>query len=397
MYILLSGCQNPDILRVIYFALKILDIVFTIVPIGLIVFLTIDLVKMIISSDDKQNKNMKLVVNRIIFSVLIFFAPTIVSAVMGLLGDAGVNVGEDYTMCIANANSSAIADFQYYQDIEDKAKEEQLKQELQDKLNESSDNYGEISTGGGTSGSTNSGDSNYNDNENSANQENDFSNNSSGNSSSGSASSGSNGSSNSGSGGSSNSGFGGSASSGGTESTGNLYKDLANKMIQVASNEIGTQEGENNSNKYGKELGINNQPWCAIFVTWVAKHTTVSGTNLFSGVIQKYNTIYNPYSAVNSIYTFSTSKNLKFYYSNYYGGSGYTPKKGDYIYFNWNKNWNKKIYPETFSEGQHVGIVEYVKDGYVYTIEGNTSSGTVARLSYNLDSGAIMGYGSWYQ
>ena len=40
----------------------------------------------------------------------------------------------------------------------------------------------------------------------------------------------------------------------------------------------------------------------------------------------------------------------------------------------------------------HVGIVEYVEDGKVHTIEGNTTD-SCARRSYNLDSEDILGYG----
>ena len=34
MYILLDACQHPGILRIIYFGSLLLDIVFTLVPIG---------------------------------------------------------------------------------------------------------------------------------------------------------------------------------------------------------------------------------------------------------------------------------------------------------------------------------------------------------------------------
>ena len=39
-----------------------------------------------------------------------------------------------------------------------------------------------------------------------------------------------------------------------------------------------------------------------------------------------------------------------------------------------------------------MGIVESVKDGYVNTIEGNTSN-MVARRCYQLNSSKILGYG----
>lgn len=42
----------------------------------------------------------------------------------------------------------------------------------------------------------------------------------------------------------------------------------ANKVVEIAKKEIGYKEGKNNANKYGKWYGINNQPWCAMFVSW---------------------------------------------------------------------------------------------------------------------------------
>lgn len=45
-------------------------------------------------------------------------------------------------------------------------------------------------------------------------------------------------------------------------------------VLQVAQNEVGTKESPMGSNKqkYGKEYGLNGQPWCGIFVWWVFKH-----------------------------------------------------------------------------------------------------------------------------
>lgn len=39
-------------------------------------------------------------------------------------------------------------------------------------------------------------------------------------------------------------------------------------IVDIAKGEIGYQETDNNDTKYGKWFGLNNQPWCAIFVSW---------------------------------------------------------------------------------------------------------------------------------
>ena len=39
-------------------------------------------------------------------------------------------------------------------------------------------------------------------------------------------------------------------------------------VLDIAKNEIGYEETGDNNTKYGKWFGLNNQPWCAIFVSW---------------------------------------------------------------------------------------------------------------------------------
>lgn len=103
MYILLEACQHPGVLRVIYFASLILDIVFTVLPIGLIVMLLIDFSKAVIVSDEKTVKGTKIVIQRIINAMIVFCIPWIVSVFMSLLNGAGL--GEGYTECLKNARS----------------------------------------------------------------------------------------------------------------------------------------------------------------------------------------------------------------------------------------------------------------------------------------------------
>ena len=60
----------------------------------------------------------------------------------------------------------------------------------------------------------------------------------------------------------------------------------------------------------------------------------------------------------------------------------YTPNSGDLIFFNWDQDgWI-----------DHVGIVEKVENGRVYTIEGN-SGDACEQNSYPLEDRQIYGYG----
>ena len=306
-------CENPDILRVIYFGSKLLDLVFFIIPFLLIVMITIDLVKIVIGANDEKNirTNRKTIINRLIYAMLLFFVPTIVSVVMNLLGDVNFNSG--YQQCLNNANKISINHFQEIKDA-----------------NEQFEN------------------NNYTNK---------------------------------------------------NLSTGNTYQDLANKMVAIATNQIGTKEGSNNSNKYGTDLGINHQPWCGIFVTWVAQNTNIGNTNLYDDVITKNNNLTNFASSTDTLVDFYEFSNLKFEYSKHYGGN-YTPKAGDYIFFdtkerNWNKTFNRSLSIEGMRISNHVGLVVSADSNNVYTIEGNTSDG-VAKKTYKINSAKILGYGSWY-
>ena len=74
--------------------------------------------------------------------------------------------------------------------------------------------------------------------------------------------------------------------------------------------------------------------------------------------------------------------------SNWFKGNGqwqdrsYEPQAGDIIFFDW----------EGDGETDHVGLVERVENGTVYTVEGN--SGDACRQnSYAIGSSVIYGYG----
>ena len=103
MYILLDACQHPGILRIIYFGSLLLDIVFTLVPIGLIVILMIDFSKAVIGGDEKAVKSTKIVGKRIIYAMIVFCIPWIVEVFMSLMDSVGFSV--NYQECLSNAKS----------------------------------------------------------------------------------------------------------------------------------------------------------------------------------------------------------------------------------------------------------------------------------------------------
>ena len=126
MYFLIEVCQNPGILRVLYFVYLLIDALFVIVPISLIIMLLVDFFKAVVSDDDTAKKNSKIAGKRIINAMLIFCVPWIVNVIMMILNSAGFPTG--YSVCEANAKSG---NFTYYDNLlaaeEAKAKAERTK------------------------------------------------------------------------------------------------------------------------------------------------------------------------------------------------------------------------------------------------------------------------------
>ena len=120
------------------------------------------------------------------------------------------------------------------------------------------------------------------------------------------------------------------------------------ELIQTARAEIGTNEvGFTNDVKYGRWYGMNKQPWCDMFVSWVLHK---------AGNPDGYKSAYTPGGAA-----FWKAK-----------GRWVEPadlERGDIAYFDFPDDGVNRI--------SHVGIVEKVlSNGTVVTIEGNTSPGS---------------------
>lgn len=163
----------------------------------------------------------------------------------------------------------------------------------------------------------------------------------------------------------------------------NLTSDQRANLVNVAKSQIGYHEGNNFEQYGGGSSGSDNvteynywyygqkhvkgndkYPWCAVFVSWCAKQAGLSNIiPSFAGCGTGYNS---------TLPGAGEKTHLR--------NSGYIPQSGDIIFFN----------SSDYSPG-HVGIVNYVSNGYVYTIEGN-SSDKVNTVSYALSNTKIYGY-----
>ena len=176
--------------------------------------------------------------------------------------------------------------------------------------------------------------------------------------------------------------------------------DLSSAFVSLAVNQL-NDPSKDGGKKYWRYMGFSSRvAWCASFVSWNIYNAEFNGTKLSDIVSHKS-------AAVDSFMNYfhnNKNKDINFYYndscSTYKGKNGknktYIPKEGDLIFFDNNSSWNGS-FPVSRSNlpNRHVGIVQYVKNGKVVTIEGN-SGDKVKENKFDLSSCRIIGFGSWY-
>jgi hypothetical protein len=122
------------------------------------------------------------------------------------------------------------------------------------------------------------------------------------------------------------------------------------QFLNVARSQIGYREGSNNDNKYGIWYGSgwNNQPYCAMGLSWVAAQ------------------VPNGPAAIGGKWAYCP------YWADWFRSKGHlysAPQRGDIAFFDWTGL-------KRSGEEMHVGIVEEVNADYVTTIEFNTVAGS---------------------
>lgn len=134
-------------------------------------------------------------------------------------------------------------------------------------------------------------------------------------------------------------------------------------LVAIAQSQVGNVGGAPYWSWYGFSSRVE---WCAIFVSWCAGQCGL----LDSGAVPKFS---------------GCGTGVQWFQSRgqWLPGSA-TPEPGMLIFFKW--------YGSDALIADHVGIVERVENGRVYTIEGN-SNDMVRRNSYPVGYGEIKGYG----
>lgn len=140
---------------------------------------------------------------------------------------------------------------------------------------------------------------------------------------------------------------------------GSMYGNT--QIVEIAKQQVGNVGGE----PYWRWYGYNHRiEWCAVFVSWVANQAGV-----LNDKIPKFAGVYT------GIEWFKSRGEWQ--------KRGYSPRPGDIIFFDW----------ENDGKPNHVGIVEKTEDGYIYTIEGNSTNDTCRAKKYKINSNVIYGFG----
>ena len=138
---------------------------------------------------------------------------------------------------------------------------------------------------------------------------------------------------------------------------------MREELINIALKELGYKEGKNNATKYGHWYGLDNNPWCAMFVSWCANKAGI-GTD----IIPKY-------AGCGTGWKWFKKRGL----------TSKNPQRGDIVFF------KPTIIGATSS---HTGIVVDVSDTYVYTVEGNSGTNTdgVYKHTYKKNYNKFLGF-----
>ena len=137
--------------------------------------------------------------------------------------------------------------------------------------------------------------------------------------------------------------------------------DTTQLIVEVAASQIGNVGGEPYWSWYGFTERVE---WCACFVSWCANKCGYLDTFIpkFAGC----------------------STGVQWFKArNQWADRTTTPEPGMIVFFDWDRD----------GVLDHTGIVEKIENGYVYTIEGNTSD-SVRERSYALGHSGILGYGN---
>ena len=155
--------------------------------------------------------------------------------------------------------------------------------------------------------------------------------------------------------------------------------DQKNRVIRAAANLVGTSTGSAAHQRMVEDYNSvkplpvgyavkNTDDWCDVFVTVVFQREGLSYLVGRECGVERHIQIFKKLGIWNEDGTT-------------------TPQSGDIITFNWDKDTQQND-----GWADHIGIVERVENGWIHTIEGNSSNGVVRRNTYRVGHGNIRGF-----
>ena len=132
-------------------------------------------------------------------------------------------------------------------------------------------------------------------------------------------------------------------------------------IVEIALSQVGNVGGQPYWSWYGFSSRVE---WCACFVSWCANECGY----LDAGIIPRFSAC--------------TTGEAWFKERGQWQSSSYEPKSGDIIFFDWQGD----------GKTDHVGIVDRVENGIIYTVEGNSSDACKQRY-YPIGDEDIYGFG----
>ena len=147
-----------------------------------------------------------------------------------------------------------------------------------------------------------------------------------------------------------------------------LLYGSSGEIVAVALSQVGNVGGQ----PYWSWYGFNSRvEWCACFVSWCANGCGY----IDAGVIPRF--------------AGCTGGSNWFKDRGQWQDGGYEPRPGDLVFFDWDEKGSSGPQDDV---PDHVGIVERVENGVVYTVEGN-SGDSCRQRSYSVGHYEIWGYG----
>lgn len=127
----LNLCEDSNILSVILLAKDIINIISILVPIVLIIMMSIEVFKMVVSTDTNDfSKRIKKLIIKATCAVLVFFIPTFVNLLLSMLNRGNYNE----SLCWVNATSESIADYRALEEARRVVEEEKIEEEKKEAL-----------------------------------------------------------------------------------------------------------------------------------------------------------------------------------------------------------------------------------------------------------------------